>query len=109
MSRNIGTIFLPPAPKMYNNIDDKVGIIRNELSLTNWVKPRALCYVCVIRRSLHIDKIHKNKIPSYNIYTCHWLPLDKPFRSNWLHTPINVNWTCDVYRQATSKANERLE
>ena len=37
ISRNLGTIFLLPAPKMYNNIDkkydfdDKVGIIRNEL------------------------------------------------------------------------------
>ena len=38
MSRNFGTIFLPPAPKMGNNLekkkidyDDKVGIIRNEI------------------------------------------------------------------------------
>ena len=37
MSRNLGTIFLSPAPNMYNNVDKntilmtKVGIIWNEL------------------------------------------------------------------------------
>ena len=36
LSRNLGTIFLPPASKMYNYVDkndfdDKVGIISNEL------------------------------------------------------------------------------
>ena len=36
MGRNLGTIFLPPVPKMYNNdFDDKVGIVRND------------CFVCV--------------------------------------------------------------
>ena len=30
------------------------------------------------------------------IYTCHWLPLDKPVWTNWLHTPMNANWSCDV-------------
>ena len=29
-------------------------------SLTNWVEPKGLYVKCVIRRSLHIDKIHKN-------------------------------------------------
>ena len=78
MSRNHGTIFLPPAPKIYNNVDkydfdDKVGIIRNELlflmilslcklrriSHKLYIKP--LLSLWVIRRSLQIDKIHKNK------------------------------------------------
>ena len=48
MSRNLGTIFLPPAPKIYNDVNnkkkqkknndfnDKVGIIRNEL-LFMWI------------------------------------------------------------------------
>ena len=32
-SKNLGTIFLPSAPKVCNNVDkNKIGIIRNELS-----------------------------------------------------------------------------
>ena len=35
-------------------------------------------------------------VPFEYIYSCHWLPLDEPFWTNWLHTLINVNWSCDV-------------
>ena len=32
----------------------------------------------------------------FNIYTWHWLSLDEPFKTNWLHTPMKVSWSCDV-------------
>ena len=36
------------------------------------IKPRALLSLWVIRQSLHIDKIYKNKMYSYNnAKTCH--------------------------------------
>ena len=59
MSRNLRTNFLPPAPKMNSNVDKNV---------------------ILIRRSLHIDKIHKNKIRSYIDITkikmgCDWCQL----------------------------------
>ena len=56
MSRNLGTIFLPQAPKMYNNVD------RNMI--------QALLSLWVIRWSLHIDKIHKNKNHSALLLIC---------------------------------------
>ena len=43
-SMNLGTIFLSPAPKMYNNIDkkydfdDKIVIIRNKLSFCGFYR-----------------------------------------------------------------------
>ena len=39
-----------------------------------------------------------------NIYICHWLPLYEPFWTNWLHTPMMINWSCE----ATSRINKRL-
>ena len=36
-------------------------------SLTNMTKSPSLLILWVIRRSLHIDKIHKNKIHSYYV------------------------------------------
>ena len=59
MSTNLRTNFLPPAPKMNSNLDKNVILI------------------C---RSLHIDKIHKNKIRSYIDITkikmgCDWCQL----------------------------------
>ena len=39
MSINLRTIFLPPAPEMCKyDFDDKVGIVRNELSFL-WILP----------------------------------------------------------------------
>ena len=32
----------------------------------------------------------------HNIYTCQWLSLDEPFKTNWLYSPMKVNWSRDV-------------
>ena len=39
-----------------------------------------------------ITRKHKQRLWMNNIYTCQWLPLDEPFWTKWLHTPMKVNF-----------------
>ena len=82
MSSNFGNIFLPPAPKMNSTIDknkifsDEVAIIRNKLlflRILSMCKLRRITHKLNINPfgSLHMDKIHKNKIQSYNNNCCY--------------------------------------
>ena len=67
-----------------------------------WQTPQNHVWPAKTQISLHIWKVcWESLLTSWrnilrNIYTCHWLPLDEPFWTNWLHTPINVKWSCDV-------------
>ena len=68
MSRNFGTIFLPPAPKLCNNVDkkktdEKVGItrIRNELSFF-------VDFIDVLMPANH-SVTHKLNIKTFGLYS----------------------------------------
>ena len=43
------------------------------------------------------DSVHKTSVYHYVIFTLATdFSLDDPFKTNWLHTPMKVNWSCDV-------------
>ena len=48
------------------------------------------------------------RVLHYNIYTRHWLPLE-PFWTNWLHTPMNVNWSCDFVQRCHRSTNVLID
>ena len=67
-----------------------------------WYKDRLLhlwsCIISLEKIVKMLSNISQNIDFShlFNIYTCHWLSLGEPFKTNWLHKQMKVNWSCDV-------------